>query len=321
MRDQQTDFERYVLMRIMAYITAGLTLALVVLRVWVLPSSLDWDTGLFAPGSLIMTGTLLSLAAMAVLGYMASGPRHEMYGLGCKLTAVALLLTGVVMAVVEGIAIVDSMYILREAAHVQGQPLLTASLQVAQNVFGILGGLALLLLSLRMLSEGITRRGIAQWSVLLPVLWMWLRLVNYEVSYASMVRLSDSFFGLLMIIFELVFLFKMARYMSGVGRMRVGVMAFYSMATAALALSAPIVRMIMFLMGDSAAYQAHHLAGLVDFVIGLTALAMGLSLMAATIKAQEDADEVAPAPGMVEAGDLLTEELDEMDAEEEEQAE
>lgn len=310
MREHYIEFDRYRLMRIMTWIAVGLTVAIVALRAWLLPSVRDWETGLFTPNNYVMIFIAVGLLAMAVLGYLAAGNRHEIGGAGCKSMAVVLLLCGVVMLITEGIAGYGSMLNLRDVAQIEGQPLLTAALAVAQNVFGVLGGIAFIVLSLRLLSEGVTRRGIAQWSVLLPVVWMWLRLVNYEVSYASMVRLSDSFYGLLMVIFELVFVFKLARFTSGVGRMRTGVMAFYAMATAVFALSAPAVRLIMFLMGDSTAFKAHDLAGVSDFTLGLVALAMGVSLLSAQFKAYQDAEAAAPQRGMVDAGDLLTVDVD-----------
>lgn len=294
------------MMRIMVWIAAVTAVATVCLRVWLFPSIRDWETGLFTPRNYVMLFMVVALAAMAVLGYLAAGPRREIGGAGCKVMAIALLICGVVMIATEGMACYGSMLNLRSVAQVEGQPLMTAALLVGQNVFGVLGGIAFIVLSLRMLSEGVTRRGISQWSALIPVVWMWLRLVNYEVSYASMVRLSDSFFGLLMMIFELLFLFKLARYVSGVGRMRTGVMAFYAFATAVFALSSPVVRLIMFLMGDSTAYDAHALAGVSDFTVGLVAFIMGVSLLTATLKAARDAEAAAPQRGMVDAGDLLT---------------
>lgn len=313
MREQRTEYERYRMMRVMAWIAVGVTVAVVALRAWLLPSVRDWETGLFTPNNYVMMFMTVCLAAMAVLGYLAAGPRHEIVGAGCKTMAIALLLSGTVLIATEGFACYGSMLTLRDVAQIEGQPLLTAALAVAQNVFGVLGGIALIVLGLRMLSEGATRRGISQWSALIPVVWMWLRLVNYEVSYASMVRLSDSFYGLLMIILELVFLFKLARYVSGVGRMRTGVMAFYALATAVFSLSSPVVRLIMFLLGDSTAYEAHHLAGVADFALGLVAASMGASLLAAALTAYREAAAAAPQRGMVDAGDLLTVDED-MDA-------
>jgi len=306
MREHIEAKKRYKNMRIMTWIAVGVAAALVLLRVWLLPSVRDWETGLFSPNHYVMMLTVLGLAAMAVLGYLAGGPRYEIGGVGGRMTALASLVCGLTMLVTDAIEGYGSMLNLQAVAQLEGQPLLTAVMPVLKNVFGVLGGIALIVLAMRLLSEGVTRRGIAQWSVLMPVAWMWLRLVNYEISYASMVRLSDSFYGLLMIIFELLFLFKLARYASGVGKMRTGVMAFYALATAALSLSAPLVRLVMYLMGDNAAYEAHHLAGPADFALGLVALAMGVALLEAAREAQRKAELSSPQLGMVDAGDLLT---------------
>lgn len=292
---------------VMALIGVVFSLLTVVLRVWVLPSLRDWDTGLYSANHILIALLLVMLAVLAVLGCLAAGKRRELEGYPARVTAVLTALCGVAMAVTEVLAVSGSWQAL-QAASVTEQPKFVPLLAVLQNGCGLLGGAALVVMGLRLLTEGVTRRGMAQWSALAPVLWMWLRLVNYEVSYASMVRLKDSFFGLGMLILELLFLFKMARYAAGVGKLPTGRMVAYSMATAVLALSAPLTRWILFLQGDAEAYAAHHLARPVDFAIGVMALAFGLSLALAVLKAQpeeleEPVEESAEEPAAPESAE------------------
>ena len=82
-----------------------------------------------------------------------------------------------------------------------------------------------------------------------------------------------------MFILEMLFLFKLARYVTGVGKVQAGMLLFYSMGTALFALSAPIVRVCMYLLQDSEAYLASRQAGAADFAVGLLALMVGISLV------------------------------------------
>ena len=300
---------------VMALIGVVFPLLTVVLRVWVLPSLRDWDTGLYSANYILIVLLLLMLAALAALGVLADGPRRELGGYPARVTAVLTALTGVVLAVSEVLSVGDSLAAYRTAS-MSEQPLFIPILALLQNLFGVLGGVALVLMGLRLLLEGASRRGIAQWSALVPVIWMWLRLVNYEVSYASMVRLKDSFFGLGMLILELLFLLKLARYAAGVGKLPNGRLVAYSVATAVFALSAPLTRWVIYLQGDADSYAAHYLAGPVDFAIGALALVLALSLTLAHLKAQpeepaeseasEEPAEPVPAPAAAEDDGLVT---------------
>ena len=152
-------------------------------------------------------------------------------------------------------------------------------LQLLEVLFGLLSGVAFVRMGLTLLSEGATRRGMAQWGALAPVLWMWFRLASYEASFASTVRVSNGFFYFVMFILELLFLFRLARYVSGVGEVSANSLLFHAMSTALFALSAPIVRLSMYLLQDSEAYQAAQQAGVTDFAVGVLALTVGISLV------------------------------------------
>ena len=145
-------------------------------------------------------------------------------------------------------------------------------------VFGVLGAVALVRWGLQTVAEGGTRRGMSAFGALAPVMWVWFRLAWYEMSYASTVGWSEKFYDFLMVIFELLFLFKLARFVSGVGKTTTGGMLFWAMAAAMFALSGPLTRVLLYFTGGAEAYLASELAGVADFGIGVLALAFGWSL-------------------------------------------
>ena len=264
------------LMRGMLWLGVLGTVATVVLRICLTPGERDWDTGLFASNRLVVVVMLSLLVLLALLAYLARADRCEISGRGATPTAVALLAAGGVLAVASGIRLIGFMQISPFATE---ERLLMPILQLLEVLFGLLGGVAFVQMGLTLLSEGATRQGMAQWRALAPVLWMWFRLATYEASYASTVRVSNSFFYFVMFILELLFLFRLARYVSGVGKVTAQSLLFHAMSTALFALSAPIVRLSMYLLQDSEAYQAAQQAGVTDFAVGVLALTVGVSLV------------------------------------------
>lgn len=273
----------------MAWLSVGLTVVTVLLRVWLLPTLRDSDTGLFASGEATIALLLLGLVALAVLGYLGRGPRAEICPPGGLWVAVSLLVSG-------GLLLVSSLWdgwvwlALGEtpAPAATTDSVLGIVALVLQLVCGLLGALSLVRLGLVLLSEGRTRRGIAGWSMLLPVLWMWFRLARYEMSYVSAVRLSQSFYDVLMFVLELLFLFRLARYTAGAGKVGSGSLQFLSCATAVFALSGPLVRLGMYLLGDTEAFLASRLAGLPDVAVGLVALAVAFALPQGEVAGQSE---------------------------------
>lgn len=296
------------------------TVATVLLRVWLLPARRDIETGLYTSHYGVILLMLGTLAVLAVLAFLMRSDRHEIVGRPARTLAIITLLTGVVMGVYGILDGLTYFGIIGDGTQQNvGLPMLFSVLQILQALFGLLGGVALVRLGLTLAAEGGTRRGMAQWSMLAPVLWMWVRLASYEMSYASMVRLEDSFFGFVMFIFEMLFLFKLARYTAGIGRVSVGHLLFYSLAAALFSLSGPMTRVGMYLLGDSEAYAAYHLAGPVDFAIGVLALAVGISLLFSVSTHQ--VEEVSSGVADVLVGGFAEEEDSEEESEEESAAE
>ena len=99
-----------------------------------------------------------------------------------------------------------------------------------------------------------------------------MRLARYEVSYASAVAVSDSFYDFVMLIFALLFFFSFARYLSGVGAGKNRLLFFFALMTALFCLSGPLTRLCLYMTGQGDAYNASRLAGVIDGVVGAFAL-------------------------------------------------
>ena len=263
----------------MAWLSVVLTVATVLLRGWLLPTLRDSETGLFASGGAVVLFLLLGLVALAVLGFMGKAPRGEIQGKGGLWLAISLLVGGGLL-LISGLWEIWNWLAVGEVPPPQASSdsLLGIVALMLQLVCGLLGGLALIRLGLVLLSEGATRRGMAEWSALVPVLWMWFRLARYEMSYISAVRLSQSFFDVMMLVLELLFLFKLARYTAGAGKMNLGSLQFLACAVAVFSLSGPLVRLVMYCLGDTEAFLVSRLAGLPDVAVGLVALAVAFAL-------------------------------------------
>ncbi len=261
------------------------TVLTVLLRVWILPADRDWETGLFTSSVLTVGCMLLCVAVQLVLSFTLPKRRQEISGRSGLPLAVTLLLAGAVLGVVGVLGLIESLT--ARTASVTAFKVL-AALQLLETVFAVLGGVSLVRMGLVLISEGGTRQGMAQWSALAPVLWMWFRLAAYEASFASTVRMSDSFFHFVMFIMELVFLFKLARYTAGVGQATVRSMMFWSVGTVLFALSAPLVRLCMYLLQDSEAYLAGQQVGGADAAVGVLALMVGFSLWHSAAHSEEE---------------------------------
>lgn len=272
------------LARLMAGIGGLGAVMVTLLRVWVFPAQRDVDTGFFS-SPLIMIGLMLvMLAALGALAFLLRGrARCEVKGGAALGLSTVLLLVGAVVSVCNVVDALAHLGLIEfsgvsQTARVEETVALQLVLPWLQIVCGILGGIALVRLGLRLASEGGTRRGMMRLSLLAPVLWMWFVLANYVMSYASLIRITDGFFTLATYILEMMFLFHFAGYIAGVGRSNVSGLLFLSSGTALFALSVPLVRLAMYLLQDSGAYAASGAAGIADLAVGVLALVVSISL-------------------------------------------
>ena len=299
------------LAKMMAALGALGALMAVALRVWFAPAQRDIETGLFTNDLTTIVLLLAVVAGLGALVYLLRGcPRAEITQRPALVLSVTLLVVGVVMTlfgIVELLARFGVLAFYTVSTSMDAVTPMASLLQWLQTIFCILGGVVLVRYGLVLASEGATRRGSALWSLLAPVMWLWFTLANYEMSYASMVRLSDGFFSLMMYVFEMLFLLAFARYMSGVGKMSVGLLLFCAGGTVTFALSAPLVRVIMYLLQDVEAYTAAGTAGVLDLMVGVLALVTALTLCHSVGQVEESVyEEDAP---------VWSDEVDDSDAE------
>ena len=257
---------------IAAGIGTGAAVGITALRLLVMPLLRDADTGRFSPGIAIVAALAALLLALAVLCRLAEVPRRDVCPPFSMPIALAALFSGTTLVFTQ---LWDAYVAVTGAASPSstetGSRIVGAVAWLVIAV-GIAAGVALIRWGLQVASEDGTRIGMTTWGLLLPVVWGWLRLARYEMSYASAVGLEESFFDFVMLIFEMLFLFKLARFSSGIGKTRPGMMTFYALATAVTAISAPLTRVGIYFQGDAEAFASAPIAGLEDFGIGLFAL-------------------------------------------------
>lgn len=265
---------------VIAAIGTGGAAVLLVLRVALMPLLRDADTGRFVTNLPAMFFAVAALTALAVPAFRAPRERVDIPASRALPTALAAILAGGMLGVV---AMVDGFrYLFGQILPPPGQVqmnTLTQLVLIGLLAFGVLGAVALVMWGIQVASEGGTRRGMSTFAALAPVMWLWFRLAWYEMSYASTVGWSEKSYDFLMVIFELLFLFKLARFVSGVGKASTGEMMFCAMAAAMFALSGTLTRVGLYFTGGAEAYLASDLAGIADFGVGVLALVFGWSLV------------------------------------------
>lgn len=294
------------LARIMVGLGVLGTLAVIALRVWIVPAQRDIDTGLFTSNLLVIGLMLALLAALgAVVFLMRGGARREIVGKPALALSTVLLVVGGVMLLHGAVELAARLgwvtfYSVTEPWAGEELSLAQVILPWVQTVLSILGGVAMILCGLNLASEGGTRRGISKLGLLVPVLWMWFVLANHMITYVSMVRITEGFFTVGAYVMELLFLFRFAGYMAGVGKHTVGSMLFFSSGAALFALSAPLVRLLMHLLQDTEGASAAGATGPLDLAVGVLALTVSVtlcqSLSALPVSASEEESIVWSGP-------------------------
>ncbi len=272
--------------KVMAVIAAVMALVVALLRIAIVPNAQNAVSGRFTISYVVIGVISVTLAVMLVLG---RGGRER---LPC-LTGGALLPVTLSGMLFGATLVLNMLYDVWNwmAYHITPPPNQTvigvfdAVTLVLTIVFGLLGGGFVLWLCLRWSATGRSVHRLYQWMPIMPVLWMWMRLARYELSYASAVDVTRSFYDFVMLIFSLLFLFAFARYVSGVGRPSRWLL-FFSGATALLSLSGTIAQAGFVLLLEREAYYSSQLAGFPDFALGLFALCLTFAL--AFSPAEED---------------------------------
>ncbi len=265
---------------VMVVVGAVMTAVLVGLRVGLLPLLRDAETGRFAPNYPAVVVLLLGLGLLAALAYTAPRVRIDVPAKSAMSTASLAIIAGISLGAVCVYDFVRwiSDGVVPPPEQVQ-MNFLTMAVLYGMLIFGILGGVVFVWLGLQIVAENGTRRGMRAFSVLAPVLWAWFRLAWYQMSYTVSVGWTEKLYDFFMVILELLFLFKFARMVSGIGKVGLGEMLFYAMSTAMVALSGTMMRLSSYVSEDAEAYSVGALAGFADFSIGLFALVLGWALL------------------------------------------
>lgn len=266
-------------MKIAAAGTAVMCLVVWVLRTLLAPYMQDVQTGAFHPSYAVILVMLLTLLAVGVLSFLSPSVPARPAGKWLMPTAIMGILAGAVLTLTS---LFDAVLWFGWNQTPPPNEIVISTIDGVtlffSILFGLLGGIMLVRLGLVWLSEQESRAGILRWWALAPVGWIWMRLARYEVSYASAVDVSQSFYDFVMLIFTLLFLFSLARYVSGVGQRKPRLLFFLALATALCSLSGPLTRLALYLLGQFDAYNASPLAGVADGFIGGFALVFAFSL-------------------------------------------
>ncbi len=109
------------------------------------------------------------------------------------------------------------------------------------------------------------------WLALTPVLWMWFRLARYEISYASTIDISKSFFDFTTLIFASLFFLQLCRLVAGIGKPPKNSLLLFALCTAMISLSGAPVTMYNLANGEPIGKL---MIAVVDVVVGLFALSV-----------------------------------------------
>ncbi len=135
-------------------------------------------------------------------------------------------------------------------------------------IFGVGGGLFMILQGFNWMAETTRNQTLLSWLSLTPVLWMWFRLARYEISYASTIDISESFFDFATLVTASLFFLQLARQITGVGAQPKNGLIIFALFTTISSLSgAPLT----FYRLSKGAPISTLLIAIVDATIGLMA--------------------------------------------------
>lgn len=162
---------------------------------------------------------------------------------------------------------------------------------------GIGGGLVLIMSGVQWVKESYTKRGRFGMAALLPVVWLWGRLVWYMTSFASAVNRFSSLTEAVLLLLEMLFMLQFARYVSGVEEKTPRFAVSLSLCTAMLGLSVCATRMLAVLTQNAELNAATVLITAPDFGIACLAavfafvLIFGKHTPEKTTRADDDEEE------------------------------
>ncbi len=256
-----------------AFFTTAMAAVVLALRVWITPHMLDRQDSQYRLSYIVIAVmTLIMLGVLIWTGYRRQTPR-PVSGVWLKPAAVLSMLAGAALVLTS---LFDGWnwlfnhitpYPQVETVGLAGGVVLALTL-----LFGLAGGAFLCRLGLLWLQENGSRSGVYRLWAVCPILWIWMRLARFVMSYVSAIGVYRNFYDFVMLIFIMLFFLYFARYVAGVGPEQPRLLVGVSLCAALGALTGPATHFIMIAMGNQAAAEACGLASPVDFCIGLFAL-------------------------------------------------
>lgn len=198
-----------------------------------------------------------AVAALLVL-YLLCGKQRSatrsVSSVSAKLLAGAMVFFGVSLC----FSAIGNMRDLRHNIYPYPQPLTITAVGTLLVWVGALsalvGGAFLIATALRRYLQGRTTRVSRGVLALLPVVWIWVRILWYMTSFASAANRFRSLFEIAMLLFEMLFLFAFARHLAGMEDDAPRFVLPTALSAAMLGLVVCLTRFAAYLMQDAALF-------------------------------------------------------------------
>ncbi len=154
-------------------------------------------------------------------------------------------------------------------------------------LFGLCSGVFLILQGFCSTAQSQGNPTMLKWLSLTPILWMWFRLARYEISTASIIDISESFFEFATLVTSLLFYLQLARYLTKVGTKPKNGLLIFSLFTVIICFSG--TPLTLYKLATSSTVSSL-LTALVDNMTGLLALSVALTQMMRPAQADNKSD-------------------------------
>ncbi|MBE6763082.1 MAG: hypothetical protein E7553_01815 [Ruminococcaceae bacterium] len=157
-------------------------------------------------------------------------------------------------------------------------------------LFGVLSGIYLIIQGFKWMSRSVNKPAWLSWMSLSPVLWMWFRLARYEISYASTIDISHSFFDFAVLVTGALFFLQLSKAVNAVQDKPKNLLIICALYASFISFSGVPLMVIGLIKGTSITSL---LTAIVDIAIGLLSFLVAVSQIHCTnaAPAQKEEDE------------------------------
>lgn len=278
--------------KIVALIVAAVSaIALSALRVVAMPLIVEGQGG-------VLNTVLFVLTLVASVAFVLLGGKERSAGVvkeGLSLRSIGAVFAGMAMLISSFFVFVNWKFADKWPYPVSpNQTNLDVAFLYGLMLFGVLGGLFLVAQGFRWYRGNRGSKGVLAFASLAPLVWVWMRICRYEVSYFSSLKVFRHWYDLLLLIFEMLFFLALSRFVTrtGGGRFLFGL----SLSTGVLAVMACVTRAAMVLLGEREAFDSCGLLTAADLGVAVLAFGVALSHRPAVDgeEEEEESDEEAP---------------------------